>query len=98
MVTMGKTETVGFSGRRVDLAWTRRAHAAAYDIGADHKEAVGIDRFAGAHRIIPPAGLTGDRMRAGDELVAGKRMTNEDCVGAGRVQCAVRHVGDAERR
>ena len=51
-----------------------RAHAAADHVGADHVEAVGVDRLARADHAVPPAGLAGDRVRAGDVLVAGQRV------------------------
>ena len=57
---------------------TGRAHAAADHIGADDMEAVGVDRFAGTDHALPPAGLAGHRMHAGDMLVAGQRMAQQD--------------------
>ena len=75
-----------------------RAHAAAEDVGADDEEAVGVDRLAGADQRLPPAGLVGDRVLAGDVLIAGQRVADEDGVRLGGVQRAVGLVGDRDRR
>ena len=79
---------VGFIGR------PGRAHAAADHVGADHVEAVGVDRLAGADHGFPPARLAGDRVRAGDVLVAGQRVEDQDRVGAVGVKLAVGLIGD----
>ena len=73
-----------------------RAHAAAEHIGADDEIAVGIDRLAGPHHGLPPAGLAGQRMRLGDILIAGQRMADQDRVGPVRVQPSVGAIGDLD--
>ncbi len=93
-----KTKAVGFAGRRIDLARSGRPHAAADHVGADHEKPVGVDRLARSHGEVPPARLAGHRMDAGDELIARKRMGDEDGVGSLGIQGAVGHVGDGQRR
>ena len=98
MVTTGKLQPVGLARRRIDVARSRRPHAAADHIGADDEEPVGVDRLAGTDDDVPPAGLARHRVSAGDELIAGERMRDEHRVRALGVQRAVGHVGDGERR
>ena len=71
-----------------------RAHAAAQHIGADDEEAVGIDRQARPDHAVPPAGLAGDRMRAGDMLVAAGRVADQNGVVARRAQRAIGLIGN----
>ena len=52
----------------------------------------------GADHARPPAGLAGDRMGAGDMLVAGQRMADQDRVAAVGVQRAIGFIGDVDRR
>ncbi len=61
------------------------------------KKRLGIERLARAHHLFPPAGLAGDGMLAGQELVAGQRMAGEDGVGTRGVQLAIGLIGDGER-
>ncbi len=93
-----KSQAVGLAGGGIDLGRAGRAHAAAQHIGADHEEAVGVDRLAGAHHGGPPAGLAGDGMVAGHELVAGQGMADQDGVALGGIERAIGHVGDREGR
>jgi hypothetical protein len=58
-------------------------------------ETAGVDRLAGADHAIPPAGLAGDRMRAGDMLIAGGGMEHDDDVVARGAERAVSLIGDA---
>ena len=73
-----KCQAIRLAGRGIIFRRPGRAHAAANDIGADHKEAVGIDRLARPHHGGPPARLAGDRMVRGDELIAGQGMADQD--------------------
>ena len=75
-----------------------RAHAAAQDIGADHVETGGIDRLARPHHAVPPAGLAGDRVGAGNMLVAAGCVADEDGVVALRRQRAIGLIGNAHAR
>src|SRR5215472_9758746 len=59
---------------------------------------VGVERTAGPHHGLPPAGLAGDRMHIGDMLIAGQRMTSQNGVGAIGIELAVGLVSDLERR
>ena len=93
-----QVEPVGLAGGGIGRGRAGRAQAAADDVGADDEEAVGVDDLAGADQHFPPARLAGHRIGAGDMLVAGQRMADEDGVGAGVVERAVGLVGDLERR
>src|SRR5215831_5283379 len=59
---------------------------------------VGVERTAGPHHGLPPAGLAGDRMHIGNMLIAGQRMTNQNGVGAIGIELAIGLIGDLERR
>jgi hypothetical protein len=61
------------------------------------KIAVGVDRQAGADHGRPPAGLAGDRMLVGDELVAGQGMADQDGVAAVGVEPAIGLIGQGKR-
>ena len=71
-----------------------RAHAAAKNIRADHEKAIGVHRQSGSDRTFPPAGLSGDRMAAGDILIHRQRMAQQDRVAAVRVQRAIGLISD----
>ena len=88
----------GLAGLGIDLGRAGGAHAAAQHIGADDKEAVGVYRLAGSDHADPPAGLAGHRMVRCHELVAGQGMADQDRVALGRIQGAIGHIGDGERR
>ena len=93
-----KRQAIRLPGCGVDLGRPDRAHAAADDVGADDEEAVGVDGLARPHHGFPPAWLAGDGMGAGDELVAGQRMTDQHGIGARFVQLAIGHIGDGPGR
>lgn len=68
-------------------------------IQADHKESVGIDGFARANVVIPPARFViGHIMVASGMMMAGQRMTDQHCIAACCIQRAVGFVQDAHRR
>ncbi len=58
----------------------RRAHATADDVGTDYKEPIRIDRTTWPDHGGPPTGFLRQGMGAGDMLIAGEGMTNQDCV------------------
>ena len=65
-------------------------------VAADHEVTVGIERLAGSHHQLPPAGFAGDRVGTHDELIAGERVTQENRVGALLVERAVGLIGERE--
>ena len=82
---------------RIDRGGPGRAHAAAEDVGADDEEAVGVDRLARARSCVShQPGLPVTGCVAGDVLVAGQRVADQDGVGLGGVERAVGLVGDLE--
>ena len=84
------------AGLRIDLAGPARAHAAPQHVDAENAVAVGVERLAAADHDFPPPRLAGDRMRFGDELIAGQRMAHDDDVGFVGVELAVHLIGDGE--
>ena len=91
-----QVEAVDAVGRRVGRGRAGGAHAAADDVGADDEIAVGVDGAAGTDHQAPPAGLAGHRVDAGDVLVAGQCVADEDGVGALAVELAIGLVGDLQ--
>ena len=91
----GKIQAPGFAGLGIDAGRSRRAHAAAEHVGADDKEAVGVDGLARSHHRLPPAGLAGNGMWARDVLVAGQGMRDENGIRLRPIQDAVGLVGNA---
>ena len=89
-------QAIGQAGRRVGVLRPAAAQAAAQHVGADDEIAVGVDRLAGADQHLPPAGLAGDGMGLGHEMVAGQGVADHDGVRAVGVQRAVGLVGDLE--
>ena len=71
--------------------------AAAEDVGADDEEAAGVDGFAGADEVVPPAGFfVGRGVPTSAVVIAAESMANEDGVVAGGVQRAVGFVAELE--
>ena len=60
------------------------------------KNRFGVDGFAGADEGFPPAAFAGDGVLAGDVLIAGQSMADQDGVRFVGVQLAVGFVGDRE--
>ncbi|MPN01478.1 hypothetical protein SDC9_148687 [bioreactor metagenome] len=80
----------GLAGGRVDRRRAGRAVAAARIVQADDEEAVGVERAAGADDVVPPADVVWlVRVVAGNVVMAGKRMADQDGVGFVSVQRAV---------
>ena len=88
---------VGAAGRGVDRAGARRAAAAAEDVRAEDEVFVGVEGFAGADHVVPPAGLA-FVADAGGVRVAGEGVQDQDRVRFGGVQFAVGFVGDVDGR
>ena len=55
-----------------------------------------IDRPSGSDQRPPPAGLAGDRVSPGDELIEGQGVADQDRVGARLVEDAIGTVGDLQ--
>ncbi len=91
-----EAQAVGPSGFRVDRGRTGRAHAAADHVRADDEVLCRVERAALADDLGPPAGLAGERVDRGDVLVEGKRVADQDGVGALGVQPPVGAVGDLD--
>ena len=94
----GEIQPVWLACVRVDRCRTGRAHAAAENVWADDEVAVGIDRLAGADKRRPPTRLLGYGVLAGDVLVAGQGMADEDGVRLGGIERAIGLVGNGDRR
>ncbi len=96
-----EAQAVGAAGGGVDRRGPGRPHAAAQQVGADHEEAVGVERPARADDVVPPAAAVGIAVIAGGVGVAGERVAHEDRVGALGVERPVglvRHLDRGERR
>jgi hypothetical protein len=72
--------------------------ASAQHVRADHEILVGVERLARPDHVVPPARLAGLRTDPGGMRVAGKRVQDQDGVALLRVQCAIRFVGNLDRR
>ena len=83
---------------RIGAGRPGRAKATAQHVGTDDEETVGIDRLAGTDHQRPPAGLAGHRIGAGNMLVAGQRVANQDGVGMVGVEFAIGLVGNLPGR
>ena len=81
IVITGNDMRVRTAGRRVDRRRPGGAAAAAQHVGADHEILFGVERFAGADHVVPPAGLPAVVADAGGVSVAGEGVQDQDCVG-----------------
>lgn len=100
----GESGAVVFSGARIVGRGAGGAVAAAEVVGADDEIFVGVDHFAGADEVFPPAVVEffspaladgGDfRIVARDVMSAGKSVENEDDVVFFGVQSAPSFVGE----
>ncbi len=79
-------------GVRLELQRSGGTHATAEDVRANDEKPVGIERLVRSDNFFPPAGLTGDRVRLSDILVAGQGVADQDRVGPGGVQGAISAV------
>ncbi len=83
---------VGLAGGRVEAAGTGGAAAAAQQIGADDKEAIGVNGLAGTDRDVPPAVIVLFIMR-GHVRVAADGVADQHRVVVRGIQLAVGLVG-----
>ncbi len=90
----GKFRAVGFSGSRILRNRPGGPHAAADDIGTDHKILVGIDGFARPDHDVPPPRLGVLGMVVARHMrIPGQGMADENGVGLVFVQGAARFIG-----
>lgn len=88
-----KRYAVGAAGGRVEGGGAGGTLAAAKDVGAEDKPVVGVDGFARADQVVPPAGLpVVEVVEAGAVVVAAEGVADEDGVVAGGVEAAVGFV------
>jgi len=89
-------QPIGPSRGRVCRRRARGAHAPADDVGADDEVTVRIERSAGARHQSPPPGSAALRVGRSHVLVARQGVTDQDGVGAGRIQPPIGAVGDVD--
>ncbi len=93
-----KLQVVGLAGPRIDAGRAGRAEAGADDIGADDEIAVGVEDFARADHVVPPAGLAVLRgMAPGRVGIAGPGVGDQDGIVLGCVELAVGFIGERQR-
>src|SRR5690625_5503130 len=89
----GKVGAPGFASGRVDAGGASRAVAAAQVVGAHHKKMVGINGFAGADVIVPPAGFAVfHAVIARSMMTARQSVANQHGIGAIGIELAVGFV------
>ena len=86
------------AGRRIVRRRAARAEAAAEVVHADDEEALGVERLARAHHVVPPADVVLVALVvAGDVMRRVQRMADEHRVAAVGIQRAVGLVRELER-
>jgi hypothetical protein len=81
---------IGLAGGRIVVHRAGRAEAGAEVVDADDEEAVGVDRLARAHHVVPPAGALRLVRVVARHVVGGvQRVADQHRVGLVRVQGAV---------
>ncbi len=106
-IEMGEGGAEGLAGFGVDAGRAGGAVAAAEVVGADDKEAVGVDGFAGSHHFVPPsvvellgpvvAAFGRGRVVSGDVVGAGEGVEEKDGIGLIVVQFTPRGVSELRR-
>jgi hypothetical protein len=93
----GKVRAPRLAGGRIGAARTRGAMATAEVVYADDEESVRVERSSGTDDVVPPAevGQVVRRM-AGDVVVAGQGMADEDGVRFGGIERAVGFIDEVE--
>ncbi len=92
-----EAQVPGLAGPGIGVERARRAQASAQHVAADDEVACRVQDLARADDALPPAGLAGDGIAVGDELVARQRMADQDGVRLLRVQLAIGLVGHPVR-
>ncbi len=92
-----KLEPVRRAGGGVDGGRSRRSHAAAQDVGADHEEAAAYRQASRDRSATPTSRACRLSMDARDMLVAGQRMANEDGVRFVGIELPVGLIRNGER-
>ena len=85
-----KVGAVGLAGRGMGVHRSGRAKAGAQVVDADDEEAVGVQRLAGAHQVVPPTFSGGCIVVAAGHMVAGvQRVAHQHRVAGVAVQHAI---------
>ena len=93
----GEAQAVGFAGGGVNRGWAGGARTTAWHIGADDEEAAGVDGFAEANEVVPPAGFfVGGVVPTRGVVVAAQGVADQNGVIAGGVERTVGFVAEGE--